>query len=94
MRHLRLAWQQPEVPEPEPTWRGKRAYMPHCDQRVLHAPGECEYCDEYPELQDARELWGINYTGGRDQAKLVCPSEMARPLDLINLWPGNQAHTS
>jgi hypothetical protein len=89
MRKLHLAWSQPE-PEP-PDWRGKRAHMPHCDQRVLHAPGECDHCDEYPELQDAREMWGINYTGHRDEDKLMCPAEMHRVLGTINQWPGNQA---
>lgn len=39
------------------------AQFPHCDQRILHAPGECEYCDGHPEWQALREAWGIAYTG-------------------------------
>ena len=37
--------------------------FPHCDQRVLHAPGECEFCDMNPEWQQLREAWGICFTG-------------------------------
>ncbi len=31
---------------PEPS-----AKYPHCNQDILHAPGECFYCDKYPERQ-------------------------------------------
>lgn len=27
---------------------------PHCNTEVLHAPGECEFCDKYPERQQGR----------------------------------------
>lgn len=37
--------------------------FPHCDQRVLHAPGECEFCDACPEWQALRKAWGIAFTG-------------------------------
>ncbi|MEU7174649.1 MULTISPECIES: hypothetical protein [Micromonospora] len=37
--------------------------MPHCDQAVLHAPGECTYCDAHPDWQELRQLWGIAFTG-------------------------------
>ena len=37
--------------------------FPHCDQRVLHAPGECKYCDLHPEWQELRKSWGIAFTG-------------------------------
>lgn len=37
--------------------------FPHCDQRVLHAPGLCRYCDRHPEWQKLREKWGIAFTG-------------------------------
>lgn len=33
--------------------------FPHCDQKVLHAPGECQYCDERPEWQELREAWAL-----------------------------------
>jgi len=44
--------------------------FPHCDQRVLHALGECEYCDRHPEWQALREAWGIAFTGHPPRAGL------------------------
>lgn len=68
------------------------ATMPHCDSAVLHAPGECEYCDAYPSWQEARQAWGIAFTGHppTDEQPLPCPSETHRDLDTINRWPGNR----
>ncbi len=76
--------------------------FPHCDPRILHAPGECEYCDEYPEWQKLRTMWNIAFTGhseddtgqyrdvdGKPTPKIPCPSEWARPLELIYRWGGN-----
>ena len=77
--------------------------FPHCDQKVLHAPGECEYCDAHPEWQELREAWGIAYTGhsyeiidekdweGNPTQRILvpCPSELERPLEVINKWHGN-----
>lgn len=37
--------------------------FPHCDARILHAPGTCEYCDQVPEWQLLRRAWGIAFTG-------------------------------
>jgi hypothetical protein len=37
--------------------------FPHCDQRILHAPGECEFCDEREDWQALRKAWGIAFTG-------------------------------
>jgi hypothetical protein len=62
----------------------------HCDQDVLHAPGECSYCDTHPEAQRARKEAGINFTGHRKEGMLPCPSEKRRPLVSINRWPGNR----
>ena len=67
-----------------------RAMMPHCDSAVLHAPSICEYCDDYPDYQELRRLWGINFTGENDPDKLPCPSEVRRSLDVINRWGGNR----
>ncbi len=30
------------------------AKFPHCNSRLLHAPGDCFYCDKFPELQQER----------------------------------------
>lgn len=67
------------------------ATMPHCDARVLHAPGECEYCDRYPDWQRLRQTWGVAFTGHDPTPDQVpCPSTVIRPLDVINAWPGNR----
>jgi len=70
---------------PQPTI----SQFPHCDQRVLHAPGHCQYCDAHPDWQELREAWGINFTGGNDPTKMTCPAEKERPLGIINHWGGN-----
>lgn len=49
---------------------------PHCDSRVLHAPGECEFCDTHPIWQELRRAWGIAFTGHQPRASLpVCGRE-------------------
>lgn len=66
---------------------------PHCDPRVLHRPGSCEYCamPEFAALHAYHDAHRINCTGERDPKKRPCPAELARPLDRINRWPGNRA---
>lgn len=69
--------------------------FPHCDSRVLHAPGKCVYCDLHPEWQELRRHWHINFTGEHYQQDeygnkyLPCPAEVQRPLGLIERWGGN-----
>lgn len=66
--------------------------MPHCDQRVLHAPGECRYCDGHPGWQRLREMWGIAFTGhAPEDGQVGCPSEAVRSVEAIDRWPGNRA---
>jgi hypothetical protein len=67
----------------------EKARFPHCDEKVLHAPGTCEFCDSYPEEQQARIASGTNFTGEGDLNKLPCPAEQRRPLETINRWGGN-----
>jgi hypothetical protein len=67
--------------------------FPHCDSRVLHAPGECEFCDRHPDWQELRVVWGINFTGHYVPNRQPCPAEQARPLNVINRWPGNVPET-
>lgn len=62
---------------------------PHCDARILHAPGECEYCDERGDLQLARTAWGINFTGHYEPEMYLCPAEDRRDLGVIEQWGGN-----
>lgn len=55
--------------------------FPHCDQRILHAPGECRYCDAHKEWQDLRIAWGVAFTGWEpdtDKKELPCPADYAR----------------
>lgn len=65
------------------------AQYPHCDAKVLHAPGDCVYCDMHPDWQELRQTWGIAFTGRHEPGLVLCPSEQARPLSAINHWPGN-----
>jgi len=66
--------------------------FPHCDQRILHAPTECSYCDAYPERQALRQAWGICFTGYEPDGKeLPCPADFARPGGLCEQWSGNRA---
>lgn len=64
--------------------------FPHCDQRILHAPGECEYCDHHAEWQALRVAWGIAFTGYEPEGlELPCPATKARGESILNKWPGN-----
>lgn len=63
---------------------------PHCDASVLHAPGECEYCDRHQEWQELRKAWGIAFTGRPEEGKLPDPASLKRPVETINKWAGNQ----
>ena len=65
--------------------------FPHCDQRILHAPGECQYCDMHPEWQALREAWGICFTGyDPEGTELPCPCDHARGNNHTK-WGGNIA---
>ena len=63
---------------------------PHCDSNVLHAPGECQYCDMYPEWQELRILMKVNFTGEDLPGREPCPSERMRALSTIEQWGGNR----
>lgn len=66
--------------------------IPHCDASVLHAPGECRYCDTRPDWQALRSLWGIAYTGHIPTAQqIACPSDFRRGFNqAARDWPGNR----
>lgn len=69
-----------------------RTPPPHCDQAVLHAPGVCRHCDQLPQWQALRELWGVAFTGERPSgAQISCPSDFRRGLGAAGQhWPGNR----
>lgn len=63
---------------------------PHCDASVLHAPGSCHFCDDYPDWQKIRVTQRINFTGEHDPDKAPCPSTWFRPEAVRDLWYGNR----
>ena len=71
--------------------------IPHCDQRILHAPGECQWCDEHSDAQWLRIEWGIAFTGHQPGAREVaCPADASRPQGTESdhrRWYGNVATT-
>lgn len=76
--------------QPKADVRSVLGQFPHCDQRVLHAPGECEFCDRHMEWQALRLAWGIAFTGYEpDDKELPCPATHARG-DNVNRWGGNR----
>jgi hypothetical protein len=61
----------------------------------LHAPGECEFCDERSVWQELREAWGICFTGHQpaDWYILPCPADFSRPPGSASdhrRWGGNK----
>lgn len=70
------------------------APMPHCDARILHAPGECEYCDAYPDAQLERTHLKIAFTGHAPvDEQVACPADVARPPGSSadhRHWAGNK----
>lgn len=67
-----------------------RAYAPHCDPSILHAPGACRYCDEYPDWQLHRKTAHIAFTGQvADDSHAPCPSEYFRSAKQRDAWPRN-----
>lgn len=68
--------------------------FPHCDDRILHAPGECKYCDGHPDWQELRKRWNIAFTGhAAEHGQTACPTDLAVLFNErgdYNQWPGNQ----
>lgn len=64
--------------------------FPHCDPRILHAPGECQFCDAHPEWQALRGAWGVAFTGYEPEGtELPDPATHARG-DNAQKWRGNK----
>ena len=68
---------------------------PHCDQRVLHAPSKCIYCDLFPDMQLGRRMAGIAFSGEEPvDGQLPCPADVAVATGQrgdYNQWYGNVA---
>lgn len=73
----------------------RRAFAPHCDARILHAPGECRYCDAYPDWQQARATQRIAFSGHpTPEGGSPCPADAAVAAGLrgdYTRWGGNVA---
>jgi hypothetical protein len=67
-----------------------RAFAPHCDVRIIHAPLQCVYCDKYPEVQQARIDLKINFSGQAFEGLAPCPADAARGFGQAHQWVGNQ----
>jgi hypothetical protein len=69
---------------------------PHCDSFVLHSPDKgCEYCNNFPVLQDARIKLKIAFTDKYPEMdERPCPATRLRTVDSIDRWPGNRARTA
>lgn len=67
----------------------ERAYAPHCDQTILHAPGKCVYCDHFPEWQEYRKVAQIAFTGDDNElgVKRVFPDPQS-PNAVEDFVPG------
>lgn len=70
--------------------------FPHCDQRILHKPGVCDYCDSHPEWQELRKSWGIAFTGEVPSVDDIYMKELPCPADFNRgenhqKWHGNVA---
>lgn len=64
--------------------------FPHCDPRILHAPGECIVCDQ-SGLQVIRDAWNINFTTAKqDTKKSPCPAIRDRGLEGCLAWTNNR----
>ena len=65
--------------------------LPHCDASVLHAPGECVFCDRHPDWQALRIAWGIAFTGhAPTEREVPCPSDQRRGTGQAHVWAGNR----
>ena len=73
----------------QPPYDGDLLRGPHCDPYVLHIDS-CDACEEYIEAKAERIHKGINFTGSTIPGRTPCPAEAQRPLEVINLWPGNR----
>lgn len=58
---------------------------PHCNKYILHAPGECDFCDHFPLWQALRVMWGIAFTDYEPEGtEFPCPSR-GTAVGLVNI---------
>ena len=68
------------------------AQFPHCDQRILHAPGECEHCDGHAEWQELRKAWGIAFTGHIPKARQLQCGTVFRDMGRVTTCRQAKGH--
>jgi hypothetical protein len=66
----------------------------HCDSRIVHAPGECEFCDMHPSMQAGRIAANVAFTGHEPTpGQIACPADEDRPPGSPSdhrRWGGNK----
>jgi len=66
---------------------------PHCDAYVLHKPGDCQFCDDFPVLQAFRREHQIAFTDDNMLDNTCpCPATLFRSTETIHLWHGNRPY--
>lgn len=74
------------------------AKYPHCSAQVLHAPGECYFCDKYPKAQAERRASGtpftLNESNGWSGNVAVPAGRSFTHMGLTSIADDNQRHVS
>jgi hypothetical protein len=80
-----------------------RMQYPHCDWRILHSPGVCQYCDAHAAWQQERIAAKVLFTDDVKNTELIehylqtgaypsderpCPAQQARGSN-CQVWGGN-----
>lgn len=54
----------------------------HCNTEVVHAPGACKYCDEFPDRQAQRQASNTPFTPAQANGwggNVAVPHDNSRP---------------
>lgn len=70
-------------------WAAEGHLFPHCDERVLHSPGLCEFCDKAEVLQKYRQMLNLSYTDELQANDPLLPGE-DRSRASADAWGGNR----
>lgn len=70
-------------------WAAEGNAYPHCDQRILHSPGACEFCDLAKVLQQYRAMLHLKFTDQLGENDPLLPGE-TRTKASAERWGGNR----
>lgn len=70
-------------------WVAEGNLYPHCDNRVLHSPGVCDFCDKADTLQQYRRMLGLKYTDELQANDALLPGQ-DRTRASADAWGGNR----